>query len=158
RYADNARGLLSIADACGGPWPERARAAVMLMHEKDMAERPQVKILRHGLVLFDALGLAPILSIPFNTEIKRLARPDANWHRYRGRSGTDYAHSLELFEQARLLKKVGVESRQGRGPDGKNRHGYTRAQFEEALRKHAPSDAEPERGPPPLRLITPTPD
>jgi hypothetical protein len=153
RYADNARGLLAVADACGPPWPQRGRAAVMLLYEKEMAERPKITILRHGLAICDALGLDRIPSEQLDRELKKLA---AMWNRYRGPSGTDLAHPIEPYERAALLRSVDVDIGQGRTPEGRNLRGYKRAQFEEALRRHAPGGTGSERAYP--RLITPTSD
>jgi hypothetical protein len=133
RFSDNVRGLLSVADSCGPEWGQRAREAILFQLEKERAERPQITILRHGLAIFDALGVDQIASVHCNSELKKLDLPDAKWTRYRGASGLDYAHSLAMHEQAALLKKVGIESIRLRF-DGRQRHGYRRAQFEEALR------------------------
>ena len=98
-----------------------------------------------------------ISSIRFNKELRRLDSPDTRWTRYRGPSGTDYEHPIEMYEQAALLEKVGIKS-ETCWPPGKRQprtsfKGYKRAQFEEARRKYcAPADAEP--GAPRLRLIT----
>jgi Protein of unknown function (DUF3631) len=111
-------------------------------------------MLRHGLAIFDALELDQISSTQFNQALKQLDVPDARWLRYRGPSGTDYEHPLELHEQAALLGKVGVESTRIRPPGGKQCRGYKRAQFEEAWRKHdaaAGGEAEPRTSSP--RLI-----
>jgi len=55
-------------------------------------ERPEITILRHGRVIFEALELDHIKSTGFNKEVKRLDLPDANWNRYRVHSGADYTH------------------------------------------------------------------
>jgi hypothetical protein len=140
RFADDARGLLAIADSCSAEWGRRAREAMVFLLEKEKAERPQITLLRHGLAIFDALepGLDQIKST-----------------RYRGPSGTDYAHPLEMHEQATLLAKVDIESTRCRSPRGRQFRGYRRAQFEEAWRKHgaaARDKAEPGRSR--LRLIS----
>ena len=49
--------------------------------------------------------LDQIRSTRFNQELKRLDAPDARWTRYRGPSGTDYAHPIAMHEQAQLLEK-----------------------------------------------------
>jgi hypothetical protein len=136
RSGDNARGLLSIADSCSREWGRRAREALMVLFEKEKSERPQVTMIRHGLAILDRLELDLIGSNRFNQELKRLDLPDAKWTRYRGPSGTDYARPLEMHEQAALLKKVGIQSIRIRPPGQKQRHGYKRAQFEEAWRKY----------------------
>jgi Protein of unknown function (DUF3631) len=154
RFADNVRGLLAIADNCGPEWSRRAREAAVFLLEKEKAERPQIIMLGHGLAIFDALNLDQIRSTRFNQELKRLDLSDAKWTRYRGPSGTEYAHPIEMYEQASLLGKVGIVSSRIRPPGEKQCHGYKRAQFEEALAKYssaAPDEADPARGR--LRLI-----
>ena len=133
RFGDNVRGLLAIADSCGPEWGQRAREAILFLLEKEQADRPHITIVRHGLAIFDALGVDQIGSVHFNAELKRLDLPDAKWSRYRGASGVDYAHPIAMHEQAALLQKAGIESVRLRFSDGQRR-GYGRAQFEEALR------------------------
>ena len=79
RFADDARGLLSVADACSPEWGQRARAALVFLLEKEKAERPEITMLSHGLAIFDALQpeLDQIESTGFNRELKRLDLPDA---------------------------------------------------------------------------------
>jgi len=158
RAADNARGLLAIAHACGPEWGRRGDEAITFLLAKEQAERPEIVMVRHGLVIFDALEIDPIRSTRFNQELKRLDLPDARWTRYRGPSGTDYAHPIEMHEQAQLLERVGIKSERcrppGEGRRGRQFRGYTRAQFEEAHRKYCtPGGAGP--GAPRLRLVTP---
>ena len=158
RHADNARGLLSIADSCGLEWGGRAREAVTFLLEKEKAERPEIAMIRHGLELFDILEpeLDQIKSTRFNQELKRLDLSDARWTRYRGPSGMDYAHPIAMHEQSALLEKVGIESVRCRPPKGKQFRGYKRGQFEEARRKHGAAATEPGRGR--LRLVAPETD
>jgi hypothetical protein len=151
RYADNARGLIAVADACG--WGERGRAAVAYFMAKDKADRPEITIIRHGLVIFDALGVAAIRATQFNRELKRLDLPDAKWTRYRGASNMDKPHSLTLDEQATLLGMVDIGSARHRY-EGERFRGYTYDEFETAAREHGvtpPDDAEIKRSR--LRLI-----
>jgi hypothetical protein len=149
RYADNVRGLLSVADNCGEDWGQRARAALMVLLEKERAEHPKIVILRHGLVIFEALELERIPSLRMNKELLRLDLPDAAWKRYRGSSGGEHVHALRMDEQAALLKQSGIASRSMKPPGGsKAFRGYERAWFEEALREYEPAK-------PRLRLITP---
>jgi hypothetical protein len=155
RFEDNVCGLLAIADSCGPEWGRRAREAIMFLLDKEKAEHPKFTMIRHGLAIFDALELDQIRSTQFNQALKQLDVPDARWTRYRGPSGIELAHPLEMHEQAALLEKVGIESTRCRPPRGKQFRGYKRAQFEEAWRKHgapAPAEAEPGRGR--LRLIS----
>ena len=157
RFADNVRGLLSIADSCGPELGRRAREAVTFLLEKENAERPQITMVRHGLVIFEALGLEQIGSVRFNKELRRLDLPDAKWTRYRGPSGVEYAHPLELYEQAALGEKVGIYSTRVRPPGEKQCRGYKLAQFEEAQRKYgvaAPDETAVGRAR--LRLVPPS--
>jgi hypothetical protein len=161
RFADNVRGLLSIADSCGPEWGQRAREAVIFLLEKEKAERPEISMVRHGLVIFETLELDQISSIRFNKELRQLDLPDAKWTRYRGPSGADYAHPLEMHEQSTLLRKVGIHSMPcwppGKRQRGGGFRGYKVAQFEGAHRKYnVASDTESRHGH--LRLITPHSD
>jgi hypothetical protein len=158
RFADNVRGLLSIADSCGPEWGQRAREAVTFLLEKERAERLEIVLLRHGIAIFDALGLHQIGTVEFNKELRRLDLPDAKWTRYRGASAVEYAHPIEMYEQAALLSLVGIKSvtcwPSGKRQPGASFKGYKRAQFEGALTKDgstAPDDADSARGR--LRLI-----
>ena len=161
RLADNVRGLLAIADSCGGEWGSRAREAVMALLERERMERPQTIIVRHGLLIFDIYELEQISSVRFNKELRRLDLPDARWTQYRGASGADYSHPLRMNEQAELLRRVNIASEvcwpPGRRRSGTSFRGYKRAAFEEARRKFdvaAPEEAELRRER--LRLVGPS--
>jgi hypothetical protein len=155
RFEANVRGLLSIADSCGLEWGQRAREAVAFLLEKEKAERPQILILRHALVIIDTLELDPVPSRVVNRELLRLDLPEARWNRYRGPGGGEYAHPLTLDEQATLLGKSGIESKGLRPPKGgKQFRGYRREWIVEALRKRGTAAAGALR----LRLITPQAD
>jgi hypothetical protein len=161
RFADNACGLLSIADSCGEAWGHSAREAMTALLEKERAERPQNILIRHGLLIFDVYELEQISSVRFNKELRRLDLPDARWTQYRGASGADYPHPLRMNEQAELLKRVGIASEvcwpSGRRQPGTSFRGYRRAAFEKARRKYdvaAPEEAELRRER--LRLVGPS--
>ncbi len=149
RFADNVRGLLAIADSCGEEWGHRAREAVTILLEKEKAERPQILILRHTLVIIDTLGLDPIPSRVVNRELLRLDLPEARWNCYRGPGGDEYAHPLRLNEQASLMREFDVELKLIRPPIGKPFRGYWREWIIEALQERGTA------APPHLRLITP---
>jgi Protein of unknown function (DUF3631) len=140
RHADNLRGLISVSDACGGKWRRRACEAIRTLYARERAERPEIVILRHGLAIFERLGVDQIDYWSFNRELKRLDLPDARWTRYRGPAGFDLAHMIEPNEQGKLLAKVGIETKQlwtpGPRSSAKKFRGYARNQFEEAWRIH----------------------
>jgi hypothetical protein len=154
RDADNARGLLAVAHACGPEWVQRLHEALTFFLEKAKSERPEIVMIRHGLAIFDMLEIDAIRSTRFHQELKRLDLPDARWTRYRGPSGTDTAHPLRPDERAALLKMVGIFVKKCKPPNEKQFRGYTLAQFEEAHRIHCAPGAG--AGTPRLRLITPT--
>jgi len=151
RFADNVCGILSIADSCGLECGRRAREAVAFLLEKEKAERPEVLILHHTLVVIDTLELDPIPARVVNRELLRLDLPGARWNRYRGPGGGEYAHPLRLDEQAKLFRKSSIASKLLRpSGGGKPFRGYRGEWIVEALREHG--TAAPLAR---LRLITP---
>jgi hypothetical protein len=66
--------LLAIADSCGPEWGQRAREAILFLLEKQQAERPQITIVRHGLAIFDALGVDQIGSVLNSNDSASLTR------------------------------------------------------------------------------------
>ena len=145
RHADNARGLLSIADNCGPEWGRLARKAVLTFLEIEQQGRPHILILVHGLAIFEALGVELISTAKFNNELKQLALPDAIWRCYRGPSGMDFPHPITPQEQAQLLQRSKISSGTGWSPTRKSgdRKGgfkcYRRTDFEEAYAKQGRS-------------------
>src|SRR5262249_49747344 len=109
RFADNARGLLAVADACGPDWSKLARDAIMVFSDREKAEQPHLLIVKHGLAIFDAAGLdqaTDVMStVQFNRELRLLDLPDARWSRYRGAGGMAYPHPITVPEQAALLRR-----------------------------------------------------
>ena len=157
RDADNACSLLAVADACGPEEGRLAREAILFLLETARMEQPQLRMVRHGLAIFDALAIKQIRSTQFNKELKRLDLPDADWTRYRGPSGLEKAHSLTMNEQVKLGGMVGIAAKKCTPPGEKQFRGYTLAQFEEADREYCASGGARSRAPR-LRLVTPGPD
>ena len=166
RFADNVRGLLAVADACGPDWSKLARDAIMVFSDREKAEQPHYLIVKHGLAIFDAAGLeraSDVMStVLFNRELRLLDLPDARWSRYRGAGGMAYPHPITVSEQAALLRrKPNKVVSFSQWPAGKRRPGtssikvYRRGDFEAALRRH---EAAQERAGPRLHLVKPTTD
>jgi hypothetical protein len=166
RFADNARGLLAVADACGPDWSKLARDAIMVFSDREKAEQPHLLIVKHGLAIFDAAGLdraTDVMStVLFNRELRLLDLPDARWSRYRGAGGMAYPHPITVPEQAALLRrKPNAITSKSHWPAGKRIPGtssskvYRRGDFEAAWRKH---EAAQGHAGPRLRLVTPTSD
>jgi hypothetical protein len=159
RHADNLRGLISVADACGAEWYGRLCKAIQALYVRERSGRPEILIVRHGLAILERLGVEQIEYKQFNTELKRLDLPDARWTRFRGPAGFDLAHPIEHNEQGKLLQKVGIETKQlwtpGPRANATKFRGYTLSQFREALRIHdaaVPGGSEPAVQ---LRLVPP---
>jgi hypothetical protein len=157
RDADNIRGLLAIAEACGGDWPRRFCEAVMVLLEQQQVKNLEVVILRHGLAIFEMLDVERVKVTEFDKELHRLDLPDADWRRYRGPGGDELEHLITPKERADLLRESGIETKNMRPVGGgKPFRGLEHSWFKAALREResaAPDDAGPERGRP--RLITP---
>jgi len=157
RAADNVRPLLAVADACGGDWPQRAREALVALINEMAAERPEVIIVRHGLMLFDQLETDWLEIGQFNKELHRLSAPEFDWNRYCGASGLDLDHRpISISEQGRLLAAAGIRShpmwprgvKYSQRQRGSCRRVYRRVDFEAASRRA-------EASPPTLRLVKP---
>jgi hypothetical protein len=155
RDADNFRGLLAVADDCGGEWPRRAREALMVLFEQQQAEDPAIVILRHGLAIFNLLEAERVKTTEFDKGLHRLDFPEMDWKRYRGPGGDAFEHPITAHERAELLRESGIETKVMKPlGGGKAFHGLDRSWFAEALRKHEPAAAAT----PHLRLITPKAD
>src|SRR6516225_3411093 len=166
RFADNARGLLAVADACGPEAAKLARDAIMVFSDREKAEQPHFLFVKHGIAIFDAAGLNRandvMSTVQFNRELRLLDLPDARWSRYRGAGGMAYPHSITVPEQAALgRRKPNKIASFSHWPAGKRRPGassikvYRRGDFEAALRRH---EAAQERAGPRLHLVKPTTD
>jgi hypothetical protein len=160
RSADNARGLLAVADSCSPEWGKLARDALVVFLEREKAEQPHFLIIKNGLAIFDAAGLDQamdvISTVQFNRELRLLDLPDARWSRYRGAGGMAYPHPITVPEQAALLRrKPNAVVSKTHWPGGKRLRGasfktYVRGDFEVALRKHGTAG---DRAGPRLRLV-----
>src|SRR5262249_6943652 len=160
RDADNFRGILAVADDCGGDWPQRTRKALMALFEQQKAEDPTILILRHGIIVCETLEVDRIGTIQLNKELRKLDLPDWDWNRYRGLGGSDPPHPLTISEQAELFKGEDgfpgiVSQRMRHQPKGKQFRGvelgwlYAAVHKYEAMHEHEPSPAEPH-----LRLVS----
>jgi Protein of unknown function (DUF3631) len=156
RDADNFRGLLAVANDCGGEWPRRAREALIILFEQQRAEDPEIVILRHGLVIFDLLEAERVKTTEFDKELRKLDFPEMDWRRYRGLGGDENEHPITARERADLVRESGIKTKMMRPlGGGKPFHGLDRNWFEAALRKR---EHEPAAAAPHLRLIAPQAD
>jgi hypothetical protein len=145
RFADNARGLLAVADSCG--WGQCAREALATFADREKAAQMHYLIIKHGLAIFDAAGLTKpsdvISTRVFNHELLRLDLSDTHWSQYRGPGGRNYSHAITISEQAALLRrKPNAIQSESHWPAGAREPGvssvkvYRRSDFVTALAKH----------------------
>jgi putative DNA primase/helicase len=138
READNWRALLAIADAAGGAWPGRARAAAMAAAGRRDEDAPGPMLLSDLRDLFrdrstDRLATDTILGAL--RELDR--RPWSEW-----KDG----QPMKARGLARLLKPFGIEPRTVKLPGGVTAKGYLLEWFEEAFGRYLspyPSPASP---------------
>ena len=131
RARDNWRPLLSIADAAGGPWPERARrAALLLSGDADADDGDVGVVLLHDLRdLFarratDRLSSSEIVAALTQME----ERPWPEWRR---------GHPLTMHQLARLLDPYGVRPRQMKAAGEKIR-GYDLCDLADSFQRYLP--------------------
>jgi hypothetical protein len=136
RAADNWRGLLSIADAAGGEWPERARNAATLMQEAAGDDDNRIRLLADIRTAFDE---AEVGQLPSTDLAGALGRMEGSpWAEY-GTTGKPITPN----RLARLLKAFKV------APSdiwwaGKALKGYHRDQFEGLFSVYIPDITPPQ--------------
>jgi hypothetical protein len=143
RAADNWRPLISIADACGGDWGAKARAAAVAMSRGLQEEDPVVTLLSHIRDVFDALRRDRIYSDELVQVL--VGMDDAPWSEWRGIRDDQQPRQLTQAELARVLRRLfDIRPRSiwppQRTPQSKSRKGYYRQQFEAAWRSYCGAD------------------
>jgi putative DNA primase/helicase len=136
RAADNWRPLLAIADAVGGEWPARARAAALELSggASSDAESHRVRLLRDVRTIFQTNGWDRVASQALCDELAGIE--EAPWSEWRK------GKPISPAQLARMLKPFGVGSGTIRLPNGDTPKGYHREAFEEAFFRYLPSDPE----------------
>lgn len=130
RAGDNWRVLLSIADACGGSWPDRARsAALKLTGGNDDRESHRVQLLGDVLSIMTERGVDCIATPDLLTALHAMDdRPWGEWTN--GRPMTPQALS-------RQLGPFGITAAKWR--DGADTvRGYLAASFEDSWQRYLP--------------------
>jgi hypothetical protein len=117
RDADVWEPLLAIADAAGGPWPERARVSAVSLVSLTRVASPSlgIRLLGDLRALFgerDCMSTEAILDGLRNME-------EAPWNDYRGKP-------IDARRLARVLEPYGVKSKQVRIDPTTTLKGYTR--------------------------------
>lgn len=129
RLADSWRPLLGIADAAGGPWPDRARAAAMALAGLDDGEAEDVSVvLLHDLAaLYAERGVDRLSSVEIVQSLGRMEdRPWPEWRR---------GQPLTTRQLAGLLHPHGIRPTQLWIGSEKVR-GYARDAFREAWARY----------------------
>jgi len=157
RAADAAEPLLAIADAIGGAWPTKARAAVVALAGEREADTDTLG----SRLLADVRRVLELLQNPERVRTSDLLRElhaveDGPWKKYGYRR-----EPLEADDLARLLKPYGIRPMQMKVGSEKVR-GYRGADFGDAFERYG-AEAEPEEAdslnlsPPPVQPGTPVP-
>jgi Protein of unknown function (DUF3631) len=135
RQADCWEALLAIADAAGGDWPKRARAAAVALHEHDPAADPGTGVLllthvREAFADADELATTALLRALVD-------RDDGPWGGWWGNDVEANRTKGPASRLAKLLKPYGVKPEQLWTGEGKVR-GYRRAAFVDAWTRYLP--------------------
>jgi hypothetical protein len=145
RGADVWRVLISIADAYGEDWPERARSAARIMARNYNDEDIAVTLLRHIREIFEVHLVDRIYSALLVGALLDLE--DGPWSEWRGVKDDQPPRKLTQATVASVLKAFHIRPRSiwpaGRTADSKSRRGYYKADFEPAWRSYCPRGDTP---------------
>jgi hypothetical protein len=138
RQADISVVMLALADAAGGEWPERARAALAGLFKSAEEESDAAKLLADIRSIFGEEGATKLSSGAICTALGKLEhRP---WAEFRGGtviSKPQLAHLLAPFGISPINIRVGQEVVKG----------YERDAFADAWLRYLPPEADEEGGP-----------
>jgi hypothetical protein len=128
RPADTWEALLAVADAAGGKWPERARAACVALNDARAAEDTNVSIrLLAGIREVLKTAEQHLFSITLCERLNELE--DAPW------VGWSDGRGIQPTDLARRLKGFGIQSKQVRVHD-ETRKGYDVDAFADVFRRY----------------------
>jgi putative DNA primase/helicase len=132
READNWRPLLAIADAAGGPWPDRAREAAVALSASvtaDDQDSPGSILLGDLRAIFEVEDAPTIFTDHLLAKLHALhERPWAEWGKGR---------PLTAVQLAALLRPFGIRPKHLRIGE-KTTRGYERLAFEDAFARYLP--------------------
>jgi hypothetical protein len=140
RAADTWEPLVAVADHAGVHWPDRARAAVLVL-TTEAAENGDIST-RVRLLIDCRAAFADHDAIPTAVLLERLRRdPEAPWSDY-GPSG------LTAMKLGKLLREYDIHSSNIRFPGLGQAKGYHRADFTDAWTRYCPTtpDGPPREG------------
>lgn len=133
RAADSAEPLLAIADAADGPWPARARAALLALAGASSADEDDgsVRLLWDVAAIFDAESAAAAALTSMEIVERLLAADESPW-REAGKGGKP----LTAAQLARRLARLHIAPEQFRDEAGKQHRGYVRTRFDDVLARY----------------------
>jgi Protein of unknown function (DUF3631) len=143
RAQDGWEPLLAIADAAGGDWPARARAAAVALHGDMSAEDPSfgVALLADIEAVFRERATDRISSVELLVGLVDREGPWAEWW---GRAVRDKDTRGPGFRLARMLKRYGIRPKAMRTPSGTQR-GYLAEDFADVWARYLPPVASQRR-------------
>jgi hypothetical protein len=124
RAADVWEPLVAVADAAGEEWPERARAACILLETKEYAPTKE-RLLEDVQAVWgdeERVSSADLCS-------RLVSLEEAPW-------GSYYGRELTQRDLAGLLRPYGVHSKDLKSPDGAVRKGYVLAELEPIFERY----------------------
>jgi hypothetical protein len=131
RAIDGWEPLLSIADTCGGEWPQRSRKVALALSHVDVRddESVGVKLLADILVVFDDKVTDKLPTVEMLASLNALE--ESPWGDWKGKLLTPrgLAGLLRPFAITRTTLRVGEDTAKG----------YPRAAFEDAWQRYLPS-------------------
>jgi len=132
--ADNWRPLLAIADMAGGPWPEQARQAALVLAAEQEDENASIgiRLLTYLRAIFRRSARDRLFTDQLLEELHKLE--ESPWREF-----GKMKKPLSAIGLARLLKRYKVRPRDIRiGPD--HRKGYLLGSLTDAFRRYLPSE------------------
>jgi hypothetical protein len=147
READNWRPLLAIADAAGGEWPQRARAAAQAAHSTGMSDDALLELLLadiqdvfadKGVKVRDKSGAERIEMASADLVDELIAIAGHPWAEM-GKS----EKPLTQYQLARRLKPLGITTEKI-GPGRMRINGYVHAHFKEAFDRYLSAEGDSE--------------
>jgi Protein of unknown function (DUF3631) len=147
RQGDCWEALLAVADAAGGDWPKRARAAAVELHGRDPAADPSNGVLLLGHVL-EAFMDAKTERLATTALLEALvAREDGPWAEWWGEKVDEGKTKGPAAKLAKMLKPYGIAPHK-RDIGGEKVRGYALEDLDDATTRYLPppvpsSDTEP---------------
>lgn len=149
RAADNWRPLLAIADAAGGAWPEKARAAALGLSGNDdtvtVDDGAAVRLLADIRSVFSGLDSDRIATDELIQKLTAIDDPEAPWADWNSRAGW-MEKQIKPRQIAKLLKPYGIKPGTVRPPGGKTAKGYYLKDFEAAFASYLPPESPASAG------------